>query len=204
MVEDRVFKRSYDASVAAGLITAVYQFADYRTFAKNNVAALAKLLAGRKPAFVAIDLEQNERYWPGLWPSNGAALTAWVSDYITAYRLNGFTCPVVFYTNLTTIQQMRAAPASLKMLVLETPLWLAWYDMNEPTPAMFAPWPKYIIRQPRPSAVGKQYGMESGNLDLDYWNGDLAGLQAFVGQAPAEVSDAEKLSILWAEYKKTH
>jgi GH25 family lysozyme M1 (1,4-beta-N-acetylmuramidase) len=207
LVKDSIFPRGFDEAQKAGLITGVYQFADYRTFAKNNVAALVKILDGRKPDLVALDLEENQAYWPGMWPSNGANLTTWVSDYLNEYRTQGLKFPLVFYTNLTTIQQMRAAAQRLADLAKELPLWFAWYDPSEPHSSNFAPWAKCLFRQPRPSAVGRQFGMESGNLDTDIWNGTLEELKAFVRLAPkppAAVSDAEKLARLWAAHPELH
>jgi GH25 family lysozyme M1 (1,4-beta-N-acetylmuramidase) len=210
LAKDRIFPRGFDEAQKAGLITGVYQFADYRTYAKNNVEALAKILGDRRPAFVMLDLEENQAFWPGMWPSNGAYLTTWVWDYFNAFQPIDFGGPLVLYTNLNTIQQMRASFQSLTDFAKQVPLWFAWYDPSEPHSTHYAPWTKWHFKQPRPSAVGRQFGMESGNLDTDVWNGTLEELKAFVtGSAtaldpPGGVSDAEKLKRLWAEHPELH
>jgi GH25 family lysozyme M1 (1,4-beta-N-acetylmuramidase) len=188
---DRIFPRGYDDAKAAGLITGVYQFADYRTYGATNVQALKRILAGRVPDFIAIDLEDNEAYWPGLWPDNGARLTTWVSDYYGEYKAEGMTPPLLLYVNVDTVHQMRQS-SGLARLAAAVPLWLAHWDVPIPDPADYAPWAKCHFVQPRPSAVGKTFGMESGNLDTDYWTGSLDELKEFVGkQAPPPANDLE-------------
>jgi len=204
LVPDRIGQRAFDVYKAAGLITLAYQLGDYRTYAKYNVQAFIRHLGGRIPAKSVLDLENNDAYWPGFWPSDGGRLTYWVLDWLAEYKSYGLPLKPLLYTNPDTLRQMRADPGRLAKIADEMDLWVTWWDAGEPTAKAIAPWIKPTFVQPRPSAVGKQYGMESGNLDLDYWNGDLASLQAYANQAPAELSDAEKLSILWAEYKKTH
>lgn len=216
MVKDSIFPRGFDEAKKAGLITGVYQFADYRTYARDNVQTLKKILDGRRPDFVALDLEENQAFWPGAWPSNGGNLTIWVRDYWRVYQAEGFKQPLVFYTNLSTIQQMRWEGQMLENLAKEVPLWFAWYDPSEPHATSYAPWAKWHFKQPRPSAVGRQFGMEFGNLDTDVWNGTLEELRAFVGLVgseppqngdtthPTEVSDVEKLARLWAAHVELH
>lgn len=49
---------------------------------------------------------------------------------------------------------------------------------------------------------GKRFGAESRDIDIDIFNGDEATFAAYLGETVRpEPSDAEKLAILWAEYK---
>jgi hypothetical protein len=178
LIPDRIGPRAYDAYKSVGLITGAYDFADYRTYAKYNVAAFIKHLDGRVPAFVAPDLENNETYWPGMWPSDGSRLTYWIWDWISEFKLTGLPSKILLYTNLDTIRQMRAAPTLLAKIASEVGLWVAAYNPWEPTLASIAPWPKWTVWQPQKRAVGKLWGMESGDLDIDWWNGSLAQLEA--------------------------
>jgi len=200
---DRIFPRSYDEAKQAGLIAGVYQFVDYRASARANVQFLKLMLNGRVPDLVALDLEQNEAYWPGGWPSDGTRLTAFVSDYFDVYTSEGLTSPLLLYTNPDTIKQMRAAPQKLAGLAAKMPLWIAWYNSNEPDPASIAPWAKYHVWQPTPSAVGHQYGMESGNVDTDTWNGTLEDLTAFVNKVviPTPPTLEERVAIIEQKLK---
>jgi GH25 family lysozyme M1 (1,4-beta-N-acetylmuramidase) len=183
---DRIFPRGYDDSVKVGLITGVYQFVDYRVSAKQNWAYLTTKLAGRKPAFIGLDLEQNEAYWPGGWPKDTSHLTDFCFEYYDEWKESNIGCPLLLYTNPSTIKQMRLSTA-LKSLSEVMPLWVAWYSLNEPQLESIAPWTRYHIWQPTPSAVGHAYGMESGNVDTDTWNGTLEELQAFVKNAPVVI-----------------
>jgi len=195
LVADRIGPRAYDAYKSVGLITGAFQFCDYRTFAKYNVAAFIRHLDGRVPAFVAPDLENNETYWPGSWPSDGSRLTYWIWDWISEFKLTGLTSKILLYTNRDTIRQMRAAPILLAKIASEVGLWVAAYDDWEPTLAEIAPWTKWSLWQPQKKADGKLYGMESGDLDHDWWNGSLAELQAFVGNTPAPAPNQELLAL---------
>jgi GH25 family lysozyme M1 (1,4-beta-N-acetylmuramidase) len=178
---DRIARRAYDGYKAAGMIVGAYQFADYRDWAQNSVAKLIEHLDGRKPDFLALDLEQNEQYWPGYWPSDGGRLTRWVMDWIDLVQVAFPKTPLVFYTNPDTIKQMHANAPLLAKVAEEAVLWLAWWREGEP-PAQPLPWTKCTFVQPTPTAVGKQFGMESGNLDTDYFNGTEEELQIFVGK----------------------
>jgi GH25 family lysozyme M1 (1,4-beta-N-acetylmuramidase) len=181
LMPDGIFQHTFDEARTAGLIVGAYQFADYRNYAVNNIAALVKHLGGREPDFVACDLENNEQYWPGMWPADGGKLTYWVNDWLTAYKSTGLKGKPLLYTNPGIIRLMRAQPVLLAKIVSEMAL---WWDPGDPTPTAIAPWLKYHFVQPRPSAVGHQFGVQSGNLDLDYWNGTLDELKAFVKHAP--------------------
>ena len=141
---------------------------------------LKKILDGRRPDFVALDLEENQAFWPGAWPSNGGNLTIWVRDYWRVYQAEGFKQPLVFYTNLSTIQQMRWEGQMLENLAKEVPLWFAWYDPSEPHATSYAPWAKWhFTAQAERGGAAVWDGF--GNLDTDVWNGTLEELRAFVG-----------------------
>jgi len=180
---DRIFPRGYDEAVKVGLITGVYQFVDYRVTALQNFDYLIAKLAGRKPAFIALDLEQNETYWPGGWPSDKVQLVKWCLNYYDAWKASGITSPLILYTNVDTIKQMRV---STKLVELSTlmPLWVAWYSATKPDLSSVLPWTKYLIWQPTPSAVGHLYGMESGNVDTDTWTGTIEELREFTKGTP--------------------
>ena len=109
----------------------------------------------------------------------------------------------MLYTNPATIKQMRAAPQKLAALAAKMPLWLAWYNSNPPESASYAPWATYHIWQPTPSAVGHQYGMESGNVDTDTWNGTLEDLTAFVNKVviPTPPTLEERVAIIEQKLK---
>ena len=198
---DRIFPRCYDDAVKTGLIVGVFPFVDYRTYARDNVAALKKYLAGRDPAFVGIDLEKNDKYWPGGWPAHGANLTAWVWDYINEYDLAGMTAPLLLYTNEATIIQMRAWPARLAEIAAQIPLWFPWWQDGDPPAFTFAPWTKVTIRQHQNTAVGKLYGMESDGLDTDTWMGTLDELKAFVARTPPPPTVEQRLTIIEQKQK---
>jgi hypothetical protein len=200
---DRIGTRAFDAFRAAGMpMVAVYQFADYRTYAKHNVAKMVEHLAGRDPDKCAIDLENNEAYWPGNWPADGGRLTYWVNDWLTAYKQTKLKPRPLLYTNPGILKLMRSQPVLLAQIAQEMDLWTTWWTTGEPDAASIAPWTRYTIRQPTPSAVGAQFGMESGNLDLDYYNGSIEEMLAW--KTGAQVLTVEERLAIVEQKQKDH
>ena len=58
------------------------------------------------------------------------------------------------------------------------PLWLAQYNVSKPNPWPWADWTFWQYGTP---AIGEQLGMESKDVDVDYFNGDIEALEKFCG-----------------------
>jgi lysozyme len=65
------------------------------------------------------------------------------------------------------------------------PLWVAHYTSN-PFPIVPLPWEKWDFWQHSSHGDGPAYGMESANVDLNWFNGSEKELMQFAGLLPAE------------------
>jgi hypothetical protein len=60
------------------------------------------------------------------------------------------------------------------------PLWIAWY--NPAPPKIPAPWSDYMFWQYTDNGDGKEYGVASGNIDLNQYNGDKESFKKHFGE----------------------
>ena len=67
------------------------------------------------------------------------------------------------------------------------PLWIANYKVN--TPLIPEPWNAWTLWQYTDSGNGRQYGVESNEIDLNYFQGDF---QAFAGSMPTSQPEEPK------------
>lgn len=85
-------------------------------------------------------------------------------------------------------------------------LWIAaWpylYD-DSMQPGLPKPWSTWLFWQYSAHGAGSLYGVESGNIDLDVFNGDERVLYQYAGLKPP-ISDAEKLARLWEAHPELH
>jgi lysozyme len=78
------------------------------------------------------------------------------------------------------------------------PLWIANYYVEKPT--IPAPWTTWTLWQYTPKGNGTKYGVESLQIDLDYFNGTKEDFIKFCGnQPPSEPTHDEKVEILWRD-----
>ncbi len=79
------------------------------------------------------------------------------------------------------------------------PLWIANYYVQKPMIPL--PWTTWTFWQYTPKGDGTKYGVESLQIDLDWFNGTEEDFAGFCGgtQPPTEPTHDEKVSILWRE-----
>lgn len=101
----------------------------------------------------------------------------------------------IFYSNPNMIYYLlKPIPEWL----LEYPLWIAHYGVNKP---LIGQWSKWTFWQYSSKGNGLNYGAESLNIDLDYYNGSLQDLKKeFKIDTPLEYSLEQKVDILWKDY----
>jgi lysozyme len=173
---DEDFAHNWRAAKDAGLLRGAYHFYDYRFRADKQAEYLWSLIQddpGELPPVLDV-----EPYWS---PVPGRL--GWLSG-INAFlgaldTLAGRKC--ILYSNPATLLSLKPLPA----LLLEHPLWVAHYGVNVPNPCG---WGRWTFWQYTDRLDGLAYGMESRQLDGDYFNGTLAELKAWAGGAPAPVA----------------
>ncbi len=196
-IVDDDFAINWPNAKAAGLIRGAYHFYDYRYPAQQQADFFCNLVVN-DPADLplAVDLEYYGPYGP--LPAASALHSALKTFFKVIEQKTGkqgmlYTNPSTLTYNLGTI------PAWL----LKHPLWIAHYiSGNEPN---CKPFPTWTFWQYTSKGDGYAYGMESANVDMNYFNGDYDQLRAFAELGPAPViSDAEKLKRLWDAHPELH
>lgn len=92
-------------------------------------------------------------------------------------------------------------------------LWVAGYGMSTRPPVeppvriknmIPAPWVTERIWQYSSKGPGYAMGAESGDIDLNRFNGSRAEFEKYCGivTKPVEPTDTEKLALMWADYKE--
>ncbi len=83
----------------------------------------------------------------------------------------------IFYTSAGVMSGGAAQYGTPPAALAEYPLWVAHYDVDEPT--VPAPWENWTFWQYTDKGSGPEYGVESGRIDLNWFHGSLEELIAF-------------------------
>lgn len=123
----------------------------------------------------------------------------------TLERLSGRT-PII-YTNVWFFGDTVAKNAAWAKF----PLWVASYTSQayvEKYMRLRTPWEEWAFWQYTKSGNGKQFGVESLDLDMNYFNGSYDDLLQFAGfqeeEQQKEINDPEKLERLWVAHPELH
>lgn len=178
-MKDPDFEYNWREARKAGLLRGAYFFFDYRHSAVQQARFFASLLAvdrGELPP--VLDLEYRQ-----IWgmPLRSNLLPAIQTFFAT---LEAETLrPTMFYTNPDMLLNiLKPIP---DWLFTGHPLWVAHYRVSEPR---HDGWPTWTIWQHTDRGDGARFGVESRQIDMDWFNGSEAALYAFAGQQqPAPV-----------------
>lgn len=201
---DRLFKHFWVESKKYNILRLPFHFYDYSS-SKHHVTEQAKYFTDQMDELSEMPPVMDvETYNPwGNLPAREKLLSEiWQFFEITDKWWGGKS---MLYTNYATIKyRLQPVPQWL----LEHPIWIAYPAAILPE-YIYAPWDKWTIWQYTFNGDGLAYGMESKSVDLNYFNGTYEEMWEWCikpGDEPPtpEPTDAEKLAILWDEYKKTH
>lgn len=180
---DEDFHINRSNAKAANLIDGSYLFYDYRERITTQIDLVNAMLGddrGKIP--VAFDIERvpvwknGVKVYVPLPPIKNIYDAA--DTFIDAIVEREKRYPVI-YTNLEFLWYILTKPTE-KML--KCPLWVACY--NALPPVRLGAWKEWVFWQYTSHGDGRVYGMESGNIDLDWFNGSYEQLQAWVGGNP--------------------
>jgi lysozyme len=202
---------------AAGMLCGVYHWMDPASAVENQINNLATCLKGLDYTFLALDVEQ---YWSDWEEWQQGKITKrytgkQISDCARAcaeQMRESFGKPVLIYTRASFVKEY--APQMANWLA-EWPLWLAHYPYRPGK--LHLTWEQlkrdYVPSIPAPSLPGGckdwRFWQFSGDkfilpgeqsaLDLNFYQGSLQDLQAWLGQpvTARELSWQEKLAALW-------
>ena len=186
--EDRVFKTSWANARRAGLLRGSYWFYDSRVHPKRQAEKFVTVL-GDDLGEMEMWCDFEDRYggeyggWRN-WYSFMANLQLMIPDkdlgvYTGYYYWNEFARDVDWFGQF--------------------PLWQAWYNTDIP-PLVPSVWNKWTFHQYTDDHPGKEWGVESREIDLNYFDGTEADFLARYGvQTPPE-PEPEPARIVLAKF----
>ncbi len=168
---DTDFKANWEAAKAAGLLRGAYWFYDSRADPKRQAELWASLLDGD---FGELPL------WCDFEDNYNGSFKGWRHWYNFIVRLQelapaGKTIGIytAYYYWLENVAYPKASPSEIAYFK-QFPLWIANYGSNITKPLVPAPWGQndWLLWQFTDNGDGALYGVESKNIDLNYFNGD--------------------------------
>ena len=194
---DRVFVEYWPAAKAAGLLRGAYHFLDYKIDPRLQAEYFWSLIKddpGELP--MVADYE-----WWGTPPREAGNFLWGFVD--TLQRLSGKT-PMI-YTGAFFWNTYSSTTWA------KFPLWIASYSDQtymEKNIATRMPWDNWTFWQYTDKGPGKKYGVESEQIDMNYYNGTTEELLArYAIGAPLppvqpEYTETEKVDKLWAAHEE--
>jgi lysozyme len=206
-VIDREIGYNWPAAKAVGLIRGAYGFYNYwggqpspESQAQTLLAAIGNDL-GEIP--VILDFERPDESFPAL-PVRSACLSV-IQTYFNIVDA-AIGRPTMLYTNSATLKYLSPLPDWL----IAHPLWVAAWPFRLPDespehavertgyrPVTYG-WP-WTFWQYSNKGNGKALGMESYDVDVDYFNGSEEELRVFARVIPAPPSQDERITALEQE-----
>lgn len=183
--EDRYFKKSWKGIKEIGIPRGSYWFYDSRTDPKKQANKWVEVLGG--------DLGELP-LWCDFEDKYGGTFGGWKNWYNFIVELQrlvpnkqiGIYTGYYYWIENTTAVGIKTNELNW---FSKFPLWLAWYNKN--TPLVPKPWSNWDIWQFTDSGDGKKYGVESREIDLNYFNGDLTSFKSRFGITQSPVNDSE-------------
>jgi len=192
---DRTFVEYWKNSKAAGLLRGAYHFMtwDAPIPQADHFSSLLAEDPGELPPIC--DYE-----WWKVTPANAIGLLA---SFIARVKQNTGLQPGIY-----TAPGYWQPHGSSNAFFAECPLWIAHWGAR--SPKVPAPWKSWEFWQETNKGDGKMYGVESKQVDVDYFNGTVEELHRKYGELTAappvqpEYTDAEKLAKLWTAHAELH
>jgi GH25 family lysozyme M1 (1,4-beta-N-acetylmuramidase) len=217
---DPDFIYNWNAAKEAGLIRGAYHFLEYRPGIAKPVLEQARFfdsVLGKDPGDIppAVDYERPNEKWPDL-PSRPIALAnleIWFK-YMDANHKKG-----ILYTNPNTILYNLRPGTTTGSFLLEHDLWVAqyFYKLNQyqqieqpikhckneeeigARQPYHGAWSDWLMWQFGTPSVGIELGMESKEIDLDFFHGDEKALMEYCG-----IKEVEPVMPTYEEHLKLY
>jgi lysozyme len=184
---DPDFKHNWKAAKEAGLHRGSYWFYDSLLDPKKQAELWVSALAG--------DLGELP-LWCDFEDRYGGAFGGWKHWYDFIEHLKtlvpgkaiGIYTGYYYWLEHTVA---KAIPKASLNYFKQYPLWVAAY--NAVGPGVPTPWDDWLLWQFTDNGIGAPYGVESKNIDLNYFNGSEAEFYQFFGLSePAPLPDVEQ------------
>jgi lysozyme len=154
----------------AGLPTGAYFFYDSRVSPESQADLFLSLTKG-------ITLELG--IWLDIEEHYNGTYKGWQNWKKCLMRLKANAPFVGIYTAPSYWMTNRPTGSADLAYFKSFPLWIANYDV--PAPIIPSPWEYAILWQMGTPAVGPEYGVESLEIDMNYWNGSPESFRAYFG-----------------------
>lgn len=172
--EDRVFKTSWKNAKQAGLVRGSYWFYDSRVNPKRQAEKYVEVM-GNDSGEMEMWCDYEDRY--------GGPFGGWRNWFDFMERIKALLPEkkLGVYTGYYYWQEFAPGVSYFA----QYPLWIAWYN---PTPPLVPPiWQDWTYWQFTDDGDGTLFGVESREIDLNYFNGSEA---EFLARYPAPASQA--------------
>jgi len=179
LVTDRAFVRHWQNSGNAGILRGTYHFLNFKhkpsnksanQWASDQAVYYWNIVKNLRLDFPPVcDFEQTGNLQPS---TIRPALKNFLESF---FSLSGKRCMI--YTR----KSFWSVYGSSDQYWAQYPLWVALYP-KQPLPAnpgLFSPFTKWTFWQYTSKGDGLKYGCESGDVDLDFFNGTVADLYAY-------------------------
>lgn len=173
--EDPRFRRNWGEAKRLGMKRGTYWFYDDRTSPGAQAQLLASLLQDDLPEMeVWCDWEKSYGgSFAGL--PNVVAFMQAIEDRLPDVQVGMYTGYYWFRENTSAITN-----ASQFTYLKDKPLWLAYYG-NAAEIRIPAPWTSLLLWQYGTPAVGAEYGVETTEIDMNYFNGTQSDFEQRYG-----------------------
>lgn len=177
---DTDFKYNWSEAKKFGLARGSYRFYDSRVAPDKQAELWADTLGtdlGELPLFADFEDSYKGQYH------------GWRHWYVFLERLKSLLPrkEIFIYTGyFYWLENMAGVPAASINYFKQYPLWIASYN---PFPQVPKPWTEWTFWQFTDNGNGIPYGVESKNIDLNYFNGDIIKFRerfGLDGQVPTE------------------
>jgi lysozyme len=173
---DPDFQWNYIEAKKAGLPRGAYFYYDSRVTPESQAALFLSLVDGNYPE-LGIWLDLEEKY-------NGA-YRGWANWKRCLDILKARAPRVGIYTGPSYWKENRPLGATYLNYFKSFPLWIANYEVLQPIiPAPWAP-DECVFWQYGTPSIGPEYGVESIEIDMNYFNGDAAAFASYFGLGSA-------------------
>jgi lysozyme len=179
--KDPDFDTNWKAAKEAGLPRGAYWYLDVKAGMRGQAKIFADCLRGDMGELPpSLDFEQEEQR------VYEAQNKRWVKKTLNIGDLNAFKTYLREYlpeldvdkTIIYTGYYYWKDNGSPDKKYLSHPLWIGNYNSE---PMIPLPWTSYHLWQFAETGPGKELGVESNAIDMNYWGGDLASFLKFCG-----------------------
>lgn len=187
--EDKVFKTSWKNAKVAGLTRGSYWFYDSRVNPKRQAEKWVEIM-GNDPGEMEMWGDFEERY--------GGPYSGWRHwfDFMERVKVLLPEKKLGVYTGYYYFQEFAAGVNYFA----QYPLWIAWYN---PTQPLVPPiWTDWTLWQFTSNGDGALFGVESKDIDLNYFNGSEADFLARYAGAQTQATLIAKFGDTLVEYRR--